>query len=318
MTTHSRDFERAGLDPGARRLLASLAAGAQGRAASLDLASLREATAAFAAFAGPAPPVERRDQRIGPGAGVAVRRYAPLGQGETLLPALLYFHGGGWISGGLDSHDAICATLAARGACRIIAVDYRLAPEHRFPAAIEDAEAVLDAILEGPARWGVDPRRFGVAGDSAGANLAVVVARRAPKPLALQLLLCPVMEPLGRTRSRAELASGYLIEEATMARYWELYHVADVSPSDPHVAPVRGGDFSRLPPALVHVAEFDPLRDEGALYVEALLGAGVKAALSVHAGLIHHFYGLGAVIPNGQAALERIGDGLQEAWAALG
>ena len=121
------------------------------------------------------------------------------------LPTLLYFHGGGWISGGLDSHDAICATLAARGACRVIAVDYRLAPEHRFPAAIEDAEAVLDAILADPKRYSVDPRRFGVAGDSAGANLAVVAARRAPKPLALPLLLCPVMEPLGRTHSRAEL-----------------------------------------------------------------------------------------------------------------
>jgi acetyl esterase len=317
MTTHSRDFGRAGLDPHARRLLASLAAGAQGRAAPSDLSSLREATAALAAFAGPAPPVEWRDQRIGAAPGVMVRHYAPLGQGDALLPALLYFHGGGWISGGLDSHDAICATLAARGACRVIAVDYRLAPEHRFPAAIEDAEAVLDTILADPKRYGVDPRRFGVAGDSAGANLAVVVARRAPGPLALQLLLCPVMEPLGRTRSRAELSSGYLIEEATMARYWELYCVADVSPSDPHVAPLRGGDFSRLPSALIHVAEFDPLRDEGALYAEALSQAGVNATLSVHAGLIHHFYGLGAVIPAGQAALEGIGDELRRAWAAL-
>jgi len=318
MTTHSRDFDRSGLDPRARRLLASLAAGARGRAVASDLSSLREATAALAAFAGPAPPVERSDERIGPGAGVAVRHYTPPGQGDALLPALLYFHGGGWISGGLDSHDAICATLAARGKCRIIAVDYRLAPEHRFPAAIEDAEAALDAILDDPERFGVDPRRFGVAGDSAGANLAVVAARRSPKPLALQLLLCPVMEPLGRTRSRAELSSGYLIEEATMARYWEFYRVADVSPSDPHVAPLRGDDFSRLPPALVHVAEFDPLRDEGALYVEALSQAGVSGALMVHAGLIHHFYGLGAVIPAGQAALEGIGDELRRAFGAMG
>ena len=134
----------------------------------------------------------------------------------------------------------------------------------------------------------------------------------------MQLLLCPVMAPLGRTRSRAEFASGYLIEEATMARYWELYRAADVSPDDPHVAPLTDGDLSRLPPALVHVAEFDPLRDEGALYVEALSRAGVSATLTVHAGMIHHFYGLGAVIPAGQAGLERIGDGLRSAFAAMG
>ena len=228
---------------------------------------------------------------------------------------MLYFHGGGWISGGIASHDAICATLAARGLCRVIAVDYRLAPEHRFPAALDDGRAALKAIAARPLRYGVDPRRLGIAGDSAGANLAVVVARETETPLALQLLLCPVMDPIGRTPSRAALAAGWLIEEATTAAYWDCYRVADLSPDDPRVAPLRGGDFASLPPALVHVAEFDPLRDEGEAYAAALTQAGVRAELTVHAGLIHHFYGLGGVVPLAQAAFERVCDDLRRAWA---
>ena len=245
-----------------------------------------------------------------------MRIYAPLGRGDAPAPTLLYFHGGGWISGGPDSHDAICATLAARGDCRVIAVDYRLAPEHRFPAALEDGAAALGAIAANPRRFGVDLDRLGIAGDSAGANLAVVLAREAPTPLALQLLLCPVMDPLGRTPSRAALASGWLIEEATMARYWDFYSVPGLSPDDPRVAPLSGGDFASLPPAFVHVAEFDPLRDEGEAYAAALTQAGVRAELIVHAGLIHHFYGLGGVVPAAQAAFARVCDGLRLAWAA--
>ena len=166
----------AGLDPRARRFLDLIAAGAKPRGGPPALQELRAATDGLAAFAAPPPPVERCDETLA-GARVAVRLYAPPGQGDAPAPALLYFHGGGWISGGIASHDAICATLAARGLCRVIAVDYRLAPEHRFPAALDDGRAALKAIAARPRRYGVDPRRLGIAGDSAGANLAVVVAR---------------------------------------------------------------------------------------------------------------------------------------------
>ncbi len=316
MTTAPADAAaRTGLDPRARRFLELIAAGAKSRGGPPTLQELRVATDGLASFAAPPPPVERRDDVVAAGR-VAVRLYAPRGSGDTQLPALLYFHGGGWISGGLASHDAICATLAARGLCRVIAVDYRLAPEHRFPAALDDGAAALKAIAADPRRFGVDPKRLGIAGDSAGANLAVVVAREASAPLALQLLLCPVMAPLGRTASRAALASGWLIEEATMAHYWDFYRVPGLSPDDPRVAPLSGGDFARLPPALVHVAEFDPLRDEGKAYAAALTAAGVRVALTTHSGLIHHFYGLGGVIPAAQAAFERVCDGLRRAWAA--
>ena len=310
-----RAAPRAGLDPRARRFLDLLAAAAKPRAGAPTLEDLRAATDGLAAFAAPPPAVERRDETLA-GGRVAVRVYAPPGGGDSPTPGLLYFHGGGWISGGIASHDAICATLSARGGCRVIAVDYRLAPERRFPAALEDGAAALRAIAADPRRFGVDPNRLGIAGDSAGANLAVGLARETPTHLALQLLLCPVLDPLGRTHSRAALASGWLIEEATMARYWDCYRVSGLAADDPRVAPLRDGDFTRLPPALVHVAEFDPLRDEGELYAAALIEAGVRAELIVHGGLIHHFYGLGGVIPAAQTAFMRVCDGLKQAWAA--
>jgi acetyl esterase/lipase len=307
-----------GLDPRARRFLDLVAASARGRAGAPDLSDLRQAAAGLAAFAGPAPEVERRDELLaGAAPALALRHYCPPGRSDAELPALVYFHGGGWTSGSLDTHDALCATLAGRAECRVIAVDYRLAPEHRFPQGIEDGVAAVSAIAADPRRFGADPRRLGIAGDSAGANLAVVVARASRAPLALQVLLCPVMEPLGRTRSRQTLASGYLIEEATMARYWEHYRVEGLAPDDPRVAPLRAASLAGLPPALIHTAEFDPLRDEGELYAEALARDGVAAKLTTHAGLIHHFYGLGGVIPAAQAALERIGDDLREAFAGI-
>ena len=306
---------RTGLDPRARRFLDLIAAGAKVRDGAPTLHELRAATDGLASFAAPPPPVERRDDVVAAGR-VAVRFYAPPGSGDAPMPALLYFHGGGWISGGIASHDAICATLSVAGLCRVIAVDYRLAPEHRFPAALDDGRAALKAIAARPKRYGVDPKRLGVAGDSAGANIAVVLAREAPAQLALQLLLCPVLSPLGPTASRAALAAGWLIEQATMAAYWDFYRVAGLSPDDPRVAPLSGGDFAKLPPALVHVAEFDPLRDEGAAYAAALIAAGGRAELTVHAGLIHHFYGLGGVVPAAQAAFARVCDGLRRTWAA--
>ncbi len=307
-----------GLDPRARRFLDFVAASARGRAGAPDLSDLRQATVGLAAFAGPAPDVERRDEFLAEHApALALRHYCPRGRSDAELPALVYFHGGGWISGGLDTHDALCATLASRGECRVIAVDYRLAPEHRFPQGIEDGVAAMTAIGADPRRFGVDPRRLGIAGDSAGANLAVVAARTSSARLALQVLLCPVMEPLARTRSRKELAGGYLIEEATMARYWRHYRVEGLQPDDPRVAPLRAENFAGLPRALIHVAEFDPLRDEGELYAERLARAGIAVALTTHAGLIHHFYGLGGVIPAAQAALERIGDEIRQAFARI-
>ncbi|MBV8474896.1 MAG: alpha/beta hydrolase [Hyphomicrobiales bacterium] len=306
-----------GLDPRARRFLDFLAASARRRDAAPNLDDLRRASADLAAFAGLALPVDRRDERLDGGeSALTLRIYSPVGAGAA-LPALLYFHGGGWVSGGIETHDAICAGLAARGGCRIVAVAYRLAPEHRFPAALDDAIAALRAVRADPARFGVDAGRLGVGGDSAGANLGVALARAVrgeAAPLALQLLLCPVMEPLGRTPSRRDLAAGYLIEEATMRRYWDLYRIEGLAADDPRVAPLRASDLPDMPSALIHTAEFDPLRDEGELYADALVRDGVAARLTRHAGMIHHFYGLGGAIPAAAAAFDKVGEQLRAAW----
>jgi acetyl esterase len=197
-----------GLDPRARRFLDLIAASTRGRAGAPDLSDLRRATIGLADFAGPAPEVEWRDEFLLDYApALALRHYCPQGRSGAELPTLVYFHGGGWISGGLDANDALCATLAGRRDRRVIAVDYRLAPEHRFPLGIEDGVAAVSAIGADLRRFGVDPRRLAIGGDLAGPNLAMVVARASPAPLALQVLLCPVMEPLGRTRSRAAISS---------------------------------------------------------------------------------------------------------------
>ncbi len=227
----------------------------------------------------------------------------------------MYFHGGGWVSGSLATHDALCATLADAAKCRIVAIDYRLAPEARFPAAHEDALAALDAVASDPARWAIDPARLGVGGDSAGGNLAAYAARRARAPLALLFLLCPVLDALARTPSRHALASSYLIEEATLERYWDYYRAEGLSPDDVRIAPRRESDFSCLPPTRIHGAEYDPLRDEGESFAQSIAQAGVPVRHILHAGLIHHFYGLGGVIPAAQAALDAIGEDLREALA---
>jgi len=270
-------------------------------------------------LAAPAPEVERRADALANGEfAIPVRLYSPKGLAEVELPGLVFFHGGGLVSGDLDTGDSLCAALCHLGRCRVVAVEYRLAPESRFPAAHEDALAAVMAVAAAPSRWAIDGTRLGVAGDSAGGNLATSAALRAGAAgveLALQLLLCPVLDPLARTPSRCELAGGHLIEEATMRRYWELYRIDGLAPDDERVAPLRGADLAGAPPALIHTAEFDPLRDEGGLYARALANAGVPVRHRTHAGMIHHFYGLGAVIPAAQTALTAIGAELRGAFA---
>jgi acetyl esterase len=270
-------------------------------------------------LAAPAPEVERRADALAIGEfAIPLRLYSPEGLAEVELPGLIFFHGGGLVSGDLDTSDSLCAALCDLGRCRVVAVDYRLAPESRFPAAHDDALAAVMAVAAAPSRWAIDGTRLGVAGDSAGGNLATSAARRAGAAgveLALQLLLCPALDPLACTPSRRELASGHLIEEATMRRYWELYRIDGLAPDDERVAPLRVADFAESPPALIHTAEYDPLRDEGALYARALDSAGVPVRHLSHSGMIHHFYGLGAVIPSAQTALAGIGAQLREAFA---
>ena len=310
------------LDRFARRFLDLAGASARARTSEPTLAEMRQGLTGLAAFAGPTEGlgVAARDEVL-PGTAIPLRVYSPFASIEAPLPGLVYFHGGGWLSGDLESHDPLCRALAGGGQCRVIAVDYRLAPEHRFPAAIEDCLKAVEIITTQAASFGLDPVRIGIAGDSAGANLAVVVcqmARARGIRLALQVLLCPVMDALGRTQSRQTLGVGYFLEERTMVRYWKHYRIDGLDPDDPRVSPLRARDFHNMPPALIHTAEYDLLSDEGALYAIELARAGVKVRHSQHAGMIHHFYGLGAAIPYAATALAAIGAEICEAFGSAG
>jgi acetyl esterase len=303
------------LDRAARRFLDAMNAAAAPRTAPPTIAELRAAAAELSKLAAPAPEVERAEDALD---GRRVRVYSPPGRADDALPGLVYFHGGGLVAGDLDTHDALAATLAAGADCRIVAVDYARAPERKFPAARNDAVAALLAVARDPARFRLDPARVGVGGDSAGgqlAALAALAARDAGAPLALQFLLCPVMDALARAPSRLRLGRGHLIDEATMRAYWDAYRIDGLDPNDPRVAPLAAADFSGLAPARVHVAEFDPLCDEGLEYAERLARAGVPCRQTKHAGLIHHFYGLQRVIPAARAATAAIVEDLRAAFA---
>ncbi len=307
------------LDKFARRFLDLAGAGARGRAGEPTLAEMREGIENLAAFAG-APRAAEGDARdvLLPGSAIPARIYSPVAPASQTLPGLVYFHGGGWLSGGLASHAAICRALAAESGCRVIAVDYRLAPEHRFPAGIEDCRAAVAIIADHAVAFGLDPARIGVAGNSAGANLAVVVCQLAKESgprIALQALLCPVMDALGHTRSRQTLGRGYFLEERTMVRYWENYRIDGLDADDPMVSPLRASDFRDMPPAIIHTAEYDPLCDEGALYAIELARAGVAVSHCRHPGMIHHFYGLGGAIPYASTALAAIGAEVRAGFA---
>jgi acetyl esterase/lipase len=237
-------------------------------------------------LAGPGEPVaEVREIAVpGPGGEIAVRTYRP--DAPEPLPVVVYFHGGGWSVGSLDSVDAVCRALANAAGMLVASVDYRLAPENPFPAGLSDALAVT--------RWvGRDGARFAVAGDSAGGNLATVTARRlrdedGPRP-AFQLLIYPAVDAGVNTPSYREFGEAFGLTAQGMRRYWSLY-VGCANGLHPDISPLRAEDLSGLPPALVITAEFDVLRDDGEAYAAALREAGVPVTLSRYPGAIHGFW----------------------------
>ena len=242
--------------------------------------------------------------------GVRVRHYRPTGavSPDEDLPTLVYFHGGGWVVGSLDSHDSTCRWLCEAARVAVLSVDYRLAPEHPFPAAPDDCCAVVDAAMAGEVK-GVNKNRVAVGGDSAGGNLAAVVCLRRKRegqeqPRA-QLLFVPVTD-LSRldTPSHKEFSKGYFLTQAQMQWYRDQYLTDDVQRLDPDVSPLLSEDVSGVAPAYVAVAGFDPLRDEGTAYAEKLREAGVPVSFRRHPGLIHPFVNSSGVWRNSGRALD--------------
>lgn len=278
----------------------------------LHLLSPQEARAAMiATFVDPTAVPETvarvEDRTIaGPAGEIPVRVYAPAS--DAALPILVYFHGSGFVVCNLDTHDGVCRSLANGAACIVVSVDYRLAPEHPFPAAVDDCYAATVWVAAHAAELGGDPNRVAVGGDSAGGNLATVVARLARDQhgpnLVYQLLIYPVAEQPGLTPSYEQNANGYDLTREGMIWFWNHYLPDRATWTDPRAAPLRATDLSKLPPALVLTAEYDVLRDEGELYAQRLQEAGVPVRLIRYEGMIHGFVNRAGTIDRARAALD--------------
>jgi len=301
------------LDPHARRFLDRLGALQPRQPRRLSVGERRDALAQLLSLAGRAEDVGGIEDLWVDGAQsrLRARLYSPKDAVGQVRPGLVYFHGGGLVAGSLESHDAICRSLTNATGCRIVSVDYRLAPEHPFPAAIADGRAAFEWSLAHAAEVGIDPRRLGIAGDSAGATLAAVVCQSLSTEChlrpAVQVLICPILDFCADTGSRRSFGEGYFLDHATLAHDLEHYLVAGVEPSHPLVSPLRSADVSAAPPTCLHTAEFDPLCDEGAAYAERLSAAGVQTTYRCHSGMIHLFYGMGGLIPYAATAFQILG-----------
>jgi acetyl esterase/lipase len=228
----------------------------------------------------------------------------------------VFFHGGGWVAGSLETHDGLCRRLCDASGRRIVSLDYRLAPEHPFPAGLMDCLLAVNWISNHAASLGVDPTRLAVGGDSAGGGLAAAVcqvARDAGGPaIELQLLICPILDVGRGTGSRESFAEGHFITRAAFERDLADYLPAGAALDDPRISPLHAPGLRGLPPAFVHTAEFDPFRDEGETYAAALRAAGVDVVTVRHPGMIHYFYALARAIPYAAEAAAQIGAQLRE------
>ncbi len=230
--------------------------------------------------------------------GVRLRMYTPVAGGGEPLPALVCFHGGGFVIGDLETYDGLCRQLANEGGFRVVAVDYRLAPEHRFPAAVDDALAAVKWIETHASELGIDANRIAVGGDSAGGALAAIVAQQAKGPkIAFQLLMFPVTQIGQETASLREFAIGYFLDKPTLDLFFGSYLPAGQDTSDPRVSPLNAADFRGLPPACVMLGGFDPLHDEGLEYARKLRDAGVEVEVADYSDLVHCFIYMQGVLP---------------------
>lgn len=307
------------LDPQAQALLDQLAALGGLPLSEMSVAEARRAMEMLSTLRGETPPIARAvDRRLpGPGGEIPVRVYTPVGTPPH--PVVVYFHGGGWVIGSLESHDGICRELAAATAAVVVSVDYRLAPEHTFPAAPEDCYAATAWVAAHAAELGADPARLVVAGDSAGGNLAAAVALmardRGGPPIVFQLLIYPATVAAFDTPSYRENAEGYLLSVADMRWFWSHYLATDGDAAHPYASPLRAPSLAGLPPALVITAEFDPLRDEGEGYGRALQQAGVPVEIRRYDGMIHGFFGMTQMMDKARTAVSDAAAAVRQAFA---
>jgi acetyl esterase len=269
----------------------------------------------------PKHPVHEVVDRVIPGANgdIPVRVFRP--SAETGLPLLLWFHGGGWVTGNLDSHDQLGRLLADAAGVVVVSVDYRLAPEAKFPAAADDCLAAYEWALAHAAEVGADASRVAIGGDSAGGNLAAVVSldareRGLPQPK-LQVLVYPVTDYEFESAAMIDNAKGYFLEAESMRWFWDHYARTPADFDHPRFSPMRAPDLSGLAPAIVITAEFDPLRDQGEAYGARLREANVRTEVLRADGLIHGFFGLHEFMPPGRDAWDVVVTELRDALGTL-
>jgi acetyl esterase len=250
-------------------------------------------------------------------ADVPVRIYTPRASSSP-LPLLVWLHGGGHVVGSLASYDALCRKLSLSAACIVVSVDYRLAPEHKFPAGVVDCFAALKWAARHAHEFGGDAARLAIGGDSAGGNLAAVcaiLARDAGGPrLAFQLLVYPRTAPDEDSLSHHALAEGYMLTRKVILWFHDHYRASDSDRGDFRYAPLIAKDLSRLPPALIVVGEYDPLRDDGIAYAERLRDEGNEVELADYAGMVHPFFSMGGAVDAGRRAMTQAAAALHRAF----
>jgi acetyl esterase len=255
----------------------------------------------------------------GPGGDLPLRIYTPWDAAPTPRAVVLYCHGGGFVLGDLDTYDCVCRTLCADSGCIIVSVDYRLAPEHPFPAAVKDCRAALGWVFAHAAELGGDPARLGVCGDSAGGNLAAVLAllsRDSGPKLGFQALIYPLTSAeTGDLPSHAQFGEGYVLSAKAMRSFSRHYFGAASRAPDFRGAPLLAADLSGLPPALVLVGGYDALRDDGIAYADALTAAGIPTTLVEYKGLSHGFINMASFLTGGRLALSQVAAALRHALA---
>ena len=305
------------VDPQAQTFLDGLAQAGTRGAAETSPEEMRAGYALLAALGLPAAEPPSTEDRLipGPAGDIPVRIYRP--QAEGTHPVVVFFHGGGFVIGGIGTHDPLCQQLSSRVPAVVVSVDYRLAPEYPFPAAVEDCWAATQWVAANAAALGADPGRLAVAGDSAGGNLAAVVAIRARDagslPVAYQLLIYPTTDATGSLPSIQENGQGYFLTAETMAWFHGHYLGPDGDRNHPDASPLFIEDLSGLAPAFIVTAEYDPLRDEGEAYGRRLEEAGVPTKVRRYDGMIHAFFQLDAVIPAAASAITDAVDALRQA-----